>query len=93
MKLLFFDDFKFGALKGNDTVVDLTAAVADIPRVHPQDIMNGVIEHWSEYKPKLEAALAAGTGVALSSVRIRPPLPRPTPGSCAAAPIWPTLAT
>jgi 2-keto-4-pentenoate hydratase/2-oxohepta-3-ene-1,7-dioic acid hydratase in catechol pathway len=84
MKLLFFDDFKFGALKGNDTVVDLTAAVADIPRVHPQDIINGVIEHWDTYKSKLEAAVASGTGVPLSSVRVRPPLPRPANFDCMA---------
>ncbi len=84
MKLLFFDDFKFGALKGDNMVVDLTAAVADIPRAHPQDIINGVIERWSEYKPKLEAAVASGTGVALSSVRVRPPLPRPTNFDCMA---------
>jgi hypothetical protein len=30
MKLLFFDDFKLGILKG-DTVVDVSRAVRDIP--------------------------------------------------------------
>ena len=30
MKLLFFDDFKLGVLKG-DSVVDVSAVVTDIP--------------------------------------------------------------
>ena len=45
MKLLYFDDFKLGVLK-NDAVVDVSAAVKDIPHTGPGDLMNGLIEHW-----------------------------------------------
>ena len=77
MKLLFFDDFKFGVLNG-DQVVDVSDVVKGIPHVGPQDILNGVITGWAEYRPKLEQAAKAGRGVPVRSVRIRPPAPKPT---------------
>ena len=83
MKLLFFDDFKLGVLIGTD-VVDVMEAVKDIPRIHPQDLIVGVIERWDEVKPKLEAAVAQGAGVPVAGVRIRPPLPRPANIACMA---------
>ena len=83
MKLLYFDDFKLGVLK-SDAVVDVSAAVKDIPHIGPRDLMNGLIEHWDSYKPRLEAAAARGTGVPLSSVRIRPPVPKPRNIDCMA---------
>ena len=76
MKLVFYDDFKFGALKG-DTVVDLTAAVSGIQHTSPQDLLYKVIENFSDHKAGLEAAISSGTGVALDSVRLRSPLPHP----------------
>ncbi len=76
MKLAFFDDFKLGVVKG-DNIVDVSAAVADIPHTGPGDLMSGLIARWDAYKGKLEAAVAAGAGVALSGVRIRPPVPKP----------------
>src|SRR5712675_699052 len=82
MKLLYFDDFKLGVLK-NDAVVDVSAAVKDIPHIGPGDLMNGLIEHWGSYKPRLEAA-ARGAGVPVSSVRIRPPVPGPRMIDCMA---------
>jgi 2-keto-4-pentenoate hydratase/2-oxohepta-3-ene-1,7-dioic acid hydratase in catechol pathway len=77
MKLLFVDDFKLGVLNG-DAVVDVSQAVKDIPHLGPQDIINGVITRWAEYRPKLEAAAKAGRGVPVGQVKIRPPLPKPT---------------
>jgi len=76
MKLVFYDDIKFGALKG-DTVVDLAAAVSGIQHTSPQDLLNRVIENFSDHKAGLEAAINSGTGVPLSSVRLRSPLPHP----------------
>ena len=46
MKLLYFDDFKLGVLKG-DAVVDVSAEVNDIPHTGPGDLMNGLIERWA----------------------------------------------
>ncbi len=77
MKLLFFDDFKLGVLNG-DAVVDVSQVVKDIPHLGPQDIINGVIARWAEYRPKLEQAAKAGKGVPVSQLKIRPPLPKPT---------------
>jgi 2-keto-4-pentenoate hydratase/2-oxohepta-3-ene-1,7-dioic acid hydratase in catechol pathway len=83
MKLLYFDDFKLGVLKG-DSVVDVSDVVKDIPHLQPQDQIKGLIEHWDSYKGKLEAAVASGSGKPLSSVKIRPPLPKPATVACMA---------
>jgi len=83
VKLLYFNDYRLGVLKG-DQVVDVMSAVSDIPASKPGDIINGVIENWDTYRPKLEQAVAQGQGVPVSSVRIRPPLPRPTNIDCMA---------
>ena len=73
MKLLFFDDFKLGVLNG-DQVVDVSDAVKDIPRVGPQDVINGVITGWATYKGKLEAAAKAGGGAWRPDLgAVRPP--------------------
>src|SRR3989442_6095176 len=76
MKLVYFDDYKLGVLKG-DRVVDVSQAVRDIPHVGPGDLMNSLIERFAQYRGRLEDAAASGQGVAVSSVRIRPPLPKP----------------
>ncbi|HWO73654.1 MAG TPA: fumarylacetoacetate hydrolase family protein [Dehalococcoidia bacterium] len=83
MKLLFFDDFKLGVAKG-DQVIDVSSVVADIPRLQPQDLMRGLIERWDEYKGKLEAYVSQNSGVPLASVKIRPPLPKPSTIVCMA---------
>jgi 2-keto-4-pentenoate hydratase/2-oxohepta-3-ene-1,7-dioic acid hydratase in catechol pathway len=76
MKLLYFDDFKLGVLKG-DNVVDVSQVVRDIPHTGPGDLINGLIERFAQYRGRLEDAAASGRGVPISSVRIRPPLPKP----------------
>jgi len=83
MKLMYFDDFKLGVVKG-DTVVDVSSAVQDIPHTGPHDLINGLIERFAKYRGALEKAAADGKGVPLSKVRIRPPLPRPINIDCMA---------
>ena len=83
MKILFFDDFKLGVLKG-DTVVDVSQTVKDIPQLQPQDLIRGVIERFADYRGALEKAAASGKGVPLDKVRIRPPLPHPANIDCMA---------
>lgn len=83
MKLLYFDDFKLGVLKG-DNVVDVSAVVHDIPHIGPHDLINGLIERFDDYRVALEAAAAGGAGVPVASVRIRPPLPKPGNIDCMA---------
>jgi len=83
MKLLFFDDYKFGVMKG-DNVVDCSDIVNEIPHLEPQHIIKGVIENFGQYRPRLEAAVAQRAGVPLSSVRVRAPSPKPTRVICMA---------
>ena len=83
MKILFFDDFKLGVVKG-DNVVDVSAVVHDIPHIGPHDLISGLIERFADHRGALEKAVAAGTGVPLKQVRIRPPLPRPVNIDCMA---------
>jgi len=83
MKLVYYNDFRLGVLKG-DAVVDVTSAVQKIPHTGPGDLMNGLIERWAEYRGPLEKAAAAGKGVPVAQVKIRPPLPKPVNVDCMA---------
>ena len=83
MKLLYFDDFRLGVVH-DDGVVDVSAAVEAVPHTGPHDLISGVIERFEDLRTDLEAAASDGAVVALSSVRIRPPLPRPVTVVCMA---------
>ena len=76
MKLLFFDDFRLGVLKG-DAVVDVSHAVRDIPRLGPHDLISGLIERFADYNRPLAEAADRVRGIPVGQVRIRPPLPKP----------------
>lgn len=84
MKLVFFNDFKMGVLRDQE-VVDVSSLISHIPSLQPQDTLRGVIENWSELKPVFERHSVEGPGIPLSSVRIRPPVPKPTNIDCMAA--------
>lgn len=83
MKILFFDDFRLGILSG-DNVIDVSDKVSGIPMVGPHDLINGLIENFDQYRSLLEKAVNSTQGVPISSVRIRPPLPRPVNIDCMA---------
>ena len=76
MKLVFFDDFKLGVVKG-DAVVDVSAAVSGVPHTSPQDLINRVLAGWEQHQPAIAALVAAESGVPLSAAQLRPPLPKP----------------
>jgi 2-keto-4-pentenoate hydratase/2-oxohepta-3-ene-1,7-dioic acid hydratase in catechol pathway len=76
VKLLFFDDFKLGVLKG-DAVFDVSHAVRGIPHSGPHDLIGALIARFDEHKERLEGAAARAESVPLGKVRIRPPLPKP----------------
>lgn len=76
MKLMFYDDFKLGVVKG-DTVVDVSDTVKDIPNTGPHNLISGLIEQFDDYRGRLDAAVTTGSGIPISQVRIRPPLPKP----------------
>jgi len=77
VKILYFDDFKLGVLKADNTVVDVSSTVKDIPHTGPHNLITGLIERFGDYRAKLEDAAAKGKGVPVAQVRIRPPLPKP----------------
>ena len=76
MKLVFFDDFKLGVVKG-DTVVDMSTTVSGIEHTSPQDLIGKLIENFSQYRASLQEAVDSGSGIPLSQVRFRSPLPKP----------------
>jgi 2-keto-4-pentenoate hydratase/2-oxohepta-3-ene-1,7-dioic acid hydratase in catechol pathway len=83
MKLLHFDDFKLGVLKG-ENVVDISDIANQVPHIGPHDRINGLIANFSSYRDKIESAVADGDGVPIAGVRIRPPLPKPGNIDCMA---------
>ena len=83
MKLLYFDDYKLGVLKG-DAVVDVSSVVEDIPHIGPHDLISGLIERFAQYRARLEETAARGKAVPVRDVKIRPPLPRPGNLDCMA---------
>jgi 2-keto-4-pentenoate hydratase/2-oxohepta-3-ene-1,7-dioic acid hydratase in catechol pathway len=83
MKICFFNDYRLGVVKGGQ-VVDVSDAVKDIPHTNPGNLMNGLIERWSDYKKKVEDAANSGKGVAASSVKFRAPVTKPANVDCMA---------
>jgi len=80
VKLVMYDDFKPGLLKG-DSVIDISGLVQRGQARHPeferraaQETIEDVIINWDSIKGKLPD----GPGVPLSSVKLRSPLPRPS---------------
>ncbi len=83
MKLLYFDDYRLGILKG-DRVVDVTDELRDIPNIDRRALINGLIAQFDAYRGRLEDAVAKADGQALSSVTVRAPIPLPRNIDCMA---------
>ena len=83
VKILYFDDFKLGILRGTD-VVDVSVVVQDVPHTGPHDLISNLITDFDNYRVRLETAAADGAGIAVDRVRIRPPLPKPGKIDCMA---------
>ena len=52
MKLMYFNDYKLGVIKG-EAVVDVSSVVQNIAHSGPHDLINGLIERFAEYRPRL----------------------------------------
>ena len=83
MKLALYDDYQLGVING-DRVVDAMSAVEGMSFRRPQDMMEEVIINWDEMRPRIETAVEGQEGVALGSVRLRAPVPKPPKLICAA---------
>ena len=77
MKLMFYDDYKLGAVKGN-SVVDLADALDKTQNASPQDRLNDLIENFSVYQDKLAKVIEQNPGVSIDQVKVMPPVPKPT---------------
>ena len=83
MKLLYFNDYRLGVLKG-DRVVDVTQVVLNVPHTGPGNLINGVIERWADLRGPIDKAAGSGSGLPVSQVKIRSPLPKPVNIDCMA---------
>jgi 2-keto-4-pentenoate hydratase/2-oxohepta-3-ene-1,7-dioic acid hydratase in catechol pathway len=83
MKLMVFNDDRVGVVRG-DSVVDVTAAVEGVPHTDAGNLMSAVVARFEDLRAPIERAAAAGAGLPLAQVRIRPPLPRPNNVVCMA---------
>ena len=83
MKLLYFNDYRLGVLKG-ERVVDVTPAVQNVPHTGPGNLINAVIERWGDLRGPIDKAAASASGLPVAQVKIRPPLPKPVNIDCMA---------
>ena len=83
MKLVLYNDFQLGVLQGN-TVVPVGDSVADLGHHNAQEMMQMIITDWNAMQPRIESATEGGNGVALDTVTLQSPLPRPGQLMCAA---------
>lgn len=83
MKLVYFDDFRLGVIRG-EAVVDVSAVVRDVPHTGPHNLISGLIERFADYRRRLEEEAARGSAIPLATVKIRPPLPKPGNIACMA---------
>ena len=83
MKLALYDDYQLGVING-DRIVNAMSAVEGMSFRRPQDMMEEVIINWGEMRPRIESAVEGQDGVALGSVRLRAPVPKPPKLICAA---------
>ena len=83
MKLALYDDYQLGVING-DRIANAMSAVEGMSFRRPQDMMEEVIINWDEMRARIEAAVEGQEGVALGSVRLRAPVPKPPKLICAA---------
>ena len=76
MKLVLFNDFTPGVLKG-DNVVDISSEVSAVPHIDGQTWMSGIIDNFDSLRSGIETAVASSDGAPTSEVRLRAPLPEP----------------
>lgn len=84
MKLALFDDFVPGVVRA-DEIVSIEPVLKPLQAASPQELMERMIARWDEYRPQIERHVEGARAVPVSSVRLRPPLPRPSKIICAAA--------
>ena len=54
------------------------------PRLNPQDLLEGLVQRFGEFRPSLEEAASTGDAKPIDQVHFRPPVPRPGKMVCMA---------
>jgi 2-keto-4-pentenoate hydratase/2-oxohepta-3-ene-1,7-dioic acid hydratase in catechol pathway len=76
VKIARFDEGRIGVVK-DDEIYDVSAACGIDPKEWPPVGIVRVIADWASLRPKIEAAIAGGSGRPLSAVKLRTPDPWP----------------
>ncbi len=76
MKLAFYDDFNLGVIR-DDFIVDVSPAISDLVSSSPQGKLEAIITGWEIYGDRIADASQSNSGVALASVKLQQPVPRP----------------
>ena len=76
MKIARFDEGRIGVVK-DDEIYDVSAACGIDPKEWPPVGIVRVIADWASLRPKIEAAIAGGSGRPLSAVKLQTPDPWP----------------
>ena len=83
MRFAFIDDYR-PAVVADRGVVDVSHVLDSIPKLDAQDLLEGLVQRFDEFRPLLEEAAANGEATPVDQVRFRPPVPRPGKMVCMA---------
>ena len=83
MKIVRFNDDRIGVLKNENEVVDVSEVISHRTEKGSQRVIEEVIERFDLLRSQFERMAAQGKSVALSTVKLLAPIPRPS--KCLAA--------
>ena len=83
MKFGFFNEWNLGVVKG-DQIVDVSAVLGQVHAHSPMELVSVILENFDELRSPIEDYAAKQSGVPITSVTIRPPVPRPDKIICMA---------
>ena len=78
MKLAIFNELRLGVLRGDDALVDVTAALPQWDNGYAANWWLRLCHDFAELRPRLERAAAEGQPVPLSQARLRAPVLYPS---------------
>lgn len=76
MKLAFFNDYQLGVITA-DGIVDISNALSELSYHTPQELIRMVIEGFDGLRSTIADAAQNGDAIALDSVSLKAPVPRP----------------
>lgn len=76
MKLAFFNDYQLGVITA-DGIVDISDALSELSYHTPQELIRMVIEGFDDLRSTIADAAENGDAIALDSISLKAPVPRP----------------